>query len=271
MTISLIPAHTRRPRERREPVEPELLDRPGLTPAQTERALRGLARVNRLLLGYRPVVATSRPRLAAGPAVQRIVDLGTGSGDGAERVERAAEGSGVRLTVVGIDRKLGHLLVGRRLGRRQLRVVADAAALPLRAGACDWSLSSLFFHHFDAAANLRVLDEMHRVARRGAIVVDLRPGRLPYGLARLLIPLVGGCPVTRHDGPASVARAWPLDAVRRLTAELPVAELRRRFPFRWSLVLVCSGGLDQPPSPQERDPAGAPPPSSGPAAPHTRP
>jgi hypothetical protein len=238
MTVSHAPARTRGLPERREPAEPELLDGPGLTAAQTERALRGLARVNRLLLGYRPVVATARPRLGAGPAVQRLVDLGTGSGDGAERVVRAAERSGVRLTVVGIDRKLGHLQVGRRLAHRQLRVVADAVALPLRAGACDWSLSSLFFHHFDAAVNLRVLDEMRRVARRGAIVVDLRPGRLPFALAKILIPLVGACPVTRHDGPASVARAWPLDAVRRLTAELPVAELRRRFPFRWSLVIA---------------------------------
>ena len=252
MTVSHAPARTRRVRERREPAEPELLDGPGLTPEQTERALRGLERVNRLLLGYRPVVAAALPRLAAGPAAQRLVNLGTGSGDGAARVARAAARRGVRLTVVGIDRKLGHHAVGRRLGRRQLRVVADAAALPLRAGACDWSLSSLFFHHFDAAANLRVLDEMRRVATRGTIVVDLRPGRLPYGLARLLIPLVGACPVTRHDGPASVARAWPLDALRRLTAELPVAELRRRFPFRWSLVLVGSGGLSQPPAPHTR-------------------
>jgi SAM-dependent methyltransferase len=247
MTASRASARARALRERREPAEPELLDRPGLTPEQTERALRGLARVNRLLLGYRPLVAAARPRLAAGPAAQRLVDLGTGAGDGAARVARAAARSGVRLTVIGIDRKLGHLVVGRRLGHRQLRVVADAAALPLRAGACNWSLSSLFFHHFDAAANLVVLDEMRRVARRGAIVVDLRPGRLPYGLARLLIPLVGGCPVTRHDGPASVARAWPLDAVRRLTAELPVAELRRRFPFRWSLVIEAGGRSPHPP------------------------
>lgn len=252
---------TRRERERRDPVEPELLDGTGLSAAQIERALRGLRRVNRLLLGYRPLVAASRPRLAAGPPSQRMVDLGTGAGDGAARVARAAERGGVRLTVVGVDRKLAHLLVGRRLGHPQLRVVADAAALPLRAGSCDWSLSSLFFHHFDAATNLRVLAEMRRVARRGAIVVDLRPGRLPWWLARLLIPLVGACPVTRHDGPASVARAWPLDAVRRLTAGLSVAELRRRFPFRWSLVLPGSSGAGPVPSPGFEAPGPAPAPS----------
>lgn len=224
-------------RERREPAEPELLDRPGLSAAQVERALRGLARVNRVLLGHRPVVAAMLPRLAGGPAAQRLVDLGTGSGTEAARLARKAAARGVAVRVIGVDRKLAHLVVGRRWGVAQLPVVADAAALPFADGACDWSLSSLFFHHFDAAGNLAVLAEMRRVARRGAVVVDLRPGRLPYWLARLLIPLVGACPVTRHDGPVSVARAWPLEAVRRLTAALPVTELRRRFPFRWSLAL----------------------------------
>lgn len=223
--------------DRRQPAEPELLDRPGLSAAQIERALRGLSRVNRLLLGYRPLVRAVLPRILAGPRVQRLVDLGTGSGEGGARLARAAAKRGVALSVVGIDCKLAHLVAGRRFGHVQHRVVADAGALPLAAGSADWAASSLFFHHFDADGNRRILAEMRRVARRGAAVVDLRPGRLPYWLARLLIPLVGGCPVTRHDGPASVARAWPVEAVRRLTAGLPLAELRKRFPFRWSLVI----------------------------------
>lgn len=223
--------------ERSDPAEPELLDQPGLSAAQVERALRGLSRVNRLLLGYRPLIRAVLPRILAGPAVQRLVDLGTGSGEGGARLAQAAARHGVTLTVVGIDRKLAHLVAGRRFGHAQLRVAADAGALPLTAGSADWAVSSLFFHHFDAEGNRRILAEMRRVGRRGAAVVDLRPGRLPYWLARLLIPLLGACPVTRHDGPASVARSWPLGAVRRLSAGLRVAELRRRFPFRWSLVV----------------------------------
>ncbi len=239
---------------RREPVEPELLDRPGLSAAQIERALRGLSRVNRLLFGYRALVRAVVPRIAAGPPAQRLVDLGTGSGEGGARLARAAARRGVALTVVGIDCKLAHLAAGRRFGHAQHRVVADAAALPLAGGCADWAVSSLFFHHFDADGNRRVLAEMRWVARRGAAVVDLRPGRLPYWLARVLIPLVGGCPVTRHDGPASVARAWPLEAVRRLTAGMPVEELRKRFPFRWSLVLFSSSPGPGPPAPARSRP-----------------
>lgn len=218
-------------------LELELLDRPGLSYERVERALDGLSRVNRWLFGYPALPRTLLPRLAAGPRRQRLADLGTGSGEATARLARAAAGRGIELTVVGIDRKLAHLVVGRSAGHRQLRVVADAAALPLADGACDWTASSLFFHHFDAAGNRRVLAEMRRVARRGAAVVDLRRHRLAGWLARRLIPLLGVCPITRHDGAVSAARSWTLPALRRLTAGLPVAELRRRFPFRFSLVV----------------------------------
>ena len=239
--------------------EAEILDREGLDPALVERALAELERVNRLLLGYRPVLRTLLPRLAprrgsagdtgAGPgepAPQLLLDVGTGSGDVARSLARAAGRRARRVRVIGVDRKLAHLLAGRRrearLGRAaaggQLRVVADARALPLADGAVDWSVSSLFFHHFEAADNLRILDEMRRAARRGAVVVDLRRSRLGAAVGRLLIPLTGAGFITRHDGRVSLSRCWPLERVRELVAGLPVEELRRRFPFRFSLVVA---------------------------------
>lgn len=221
--------------------EPELLDRPGLGFAETERALGGLARVNRLLFGYSALRRTLLPRLLAGPPEQRLLDLGTGTGEPAARLAARAGRGGVRLAVVGVDRKLSHLVVGRREGFPQRRVVADAGALPFAAGAFDWAASSLFFHHFDAAGNRRVIAEMLRVARRVA-VTDLRRHPLARWLARTLIPLLGVCPITRHDGALSAARAWSLAEVERFAAGLGVEELRRRFPFRWSLVLAAGEG-----------------------------
>ncbi len=219
----------------------EILDREGLDPATVERALAELRRVNRLLLGHLPARRTLLPRLAAGPARQRLLDVGTGSGEVAAGLAARAAASGRRVRVVGVDRKLAHLLAGRRLGGDGLRVVADARRLPFRDGAVDWSLSTLFFHHFEAAANRRILAEMRRVALRGAAVVDLRRSRLAALAGALLIPLTGAGPVTRHDGRASLARAWTLAAVRRLVSDLPGVELRRRFPFRFALVLAADG------------------------------
>ncbi|HEX9670219.1 MAG TPA: methyltransferase domain-containing protein, partial [Thermoanaerobaculia bacterium] len=155
----------------------EILDEGVLSPAERERSLGELDRVNRVFAGALPLLRTLLPRVAGG-GPQRLLDLGTGSGRVAAALARAAAGRGALLRIVGLDRQLGHLLLGRRAGVPQLRVVAGATALPFRDGAFDWAFSTLFFHHFDDAGNRRVLAEMRRVARRGAAIVDLRRNRL---------------------------------------------------------------------------------------------
>jgi SAM-dependent methyltransferase len=220
--------------------EPEILDREDLDRATVEAALGELRRVNRWLLGHGPVRRALLARLLAGPAEQLLLDLGTGSGEVAAGLARRAAAAGRSVRVVGVDRKLAHLLAGDERRAPQLRVVADARRLPFRDGAVDWSLSTLFFHHFDAEGNRRVLAEMRRIARRGAAVVDLRQSALARRLAPLFIAALGVGPITRHDGRVSLTRAWPLPAVAALVADQPVTELRRRFPFRFSLVLPPS-------------------------------
>jgi SAM-dependent methyltransferase len=218
--------------------EEEILDRDDLDAATVERALAELRRVNLLLLGHLPAQRTLLPRLAAGPPRQLLLDVGTGSGEVAARLAARAAAVGRQVRVVGVDRKLSHLRVRGGWRRGHLAVVADARALPFRHGAVDWSLSTLFFHHFDAGTNRLILSEMRRVASRGAAVIDLRRSRWGPRLAALAIPLTGAGPITRHDGRVSLARAWPLEEVAALVAGLPVEELRRRFPFRFSLVLA---------------------------------
>ena len=221
--------------------EPELLDRPGLPFEERWRAFADLARVNRLLLGNLSVLRTLAPRLAAIGGRQRLLDVGTGTGETAALLASEVARRGAGVAVVGLDRGLSHLAIGRLRAPGQLRVVGDASALPFRDGAFDWALSTLFFHHFDAAGNRRILSEMRRVARRASAVVDLRRSWMTTLLARLLLPLLGLARTARHDGLVSVARASTLAEAAEVAAGLPVEELRRRFPCRISLV-VAGGG-----------------------------
>jgi ubiquinone/menaquinone biosynthesis C-methylase UbiE len=236
--------------------EEELLDRHDLAPAETARSLAELDRVNRALFGWLPIQRALLPRLESGAPPARLLDLGTGSGEVAGKLARAAERGGAAVTLVGLDRKLAHLAIGRAMARRQgsarrqLRVAGDAAALPFRDGAFAWSFSTLFFHHFDGEANRRILAEMRRVTRAGAAVVDLRRSRLLLALVRLLLPLLGTGAVTRNDGRVSVHRAWTIAEVARLVEGEPVLELRRRFPFRFSLVMPGAGAASEPAGPR---------------------
>ena len=78
---------------------------------------------------------------------------------------------------------------------------------------------------------------MRRVAREGVAVVDLRRSRLLLFLLHLALPLLGSSWVTREDGYLSARKAWTIQEVASLTDGEPVLELRRRIPFRFSLVL----------------------------------
>jgi len=215
------------------------MDAADLSPREAERALEDIARTYRVA-GHGAIRRALLPRLEGGRRL--LVDVGTGSGEVASRLVEAARRRGTTLVPVGVDRHLRHLLIGRRQGFSQLRVVADARALPFPDGAADWSVSTLFFHHFDAADNRRILDEMRRVVRRGAIVVDLRRSRPGLWLTRLVLRLLRLGEVARQDGRVSVEQAWSLAEVEALVDSNELVDLRRRWPFRFSLVLAPGGG-----------------------------
>lgn len=223
------------------PLEAELMDSADLPLPDVERALADLDRVNHKLFGYSASRRALMPRILAGPRCQTLVDLGTGSGKISCRIKQLALRHGVHIRVLGVDRKLCHLLYGHQRNRFQLRVVADAEALPLRTGTVDWSFSNLVFHHFSPGENNGILSEMRRVARRAAVVVDLRQAVCARGLIRLLLPLLRIGPVASHDGKLSTDQAWCIEDVSSLTELMPVEELKRRFPFRFSLVVRATG------------------------------
>jgi SAM-dependent methyltransferase len=214
---------------------PERLDR-GVSPAEAERALRDLERVYRLFLaGGRDLRRLVLRELAAAKSAW-CLDLGAGGGHVGADLVRDAGRRGRTVKVIGVDAKLSHLLAGRRFGSPQLPLVADAEALPLRDGALGCAFSHLFFHHFDADGNRRVLAEMCRVAAR-AVVVDLRRGVLLRALVRPGLRLLALGEVAYHDGVVSAERSYSFDDLAAVVAGFPVVELRRRFPFRWALVL----------------------------------
>lgn len=215
---------------------PELMDSDSLSLAETIRALRDLERVNRWLLGLGASRRALLHLLAPGTRPV-LLDLGTGSGQVTRALRRRAARRGVELEIIEVDRKLSHLVYGGAPNNVRCCVVADAAALPFRDCSVDWSFSNLLFHHFNAMTNLEIIREMRRTARRGVLIVDLRQSVVAHLLIHLLLPLLGVGRVAFHDGVVSTRQAWTLGTVVQLTSGMPVRELRRRFPFRFSLVI----------------------------------
>lgn len=212
----------------------ELFDDPAADAATVVASLRDIARANRYFGGAAAAVDRLDEFFRAAPrgAELTLLDVGTGEGDIPRTARRRAGSRGIRLRVIGVER---HRAAARLAGRAGALtpVVADAHALPFRAGSVDCVLCSQLLHHFRGPAVAALIAELGRVARVGCVIADL----VPSPLAALSFWLVGYPlrfhPVTRHDGFVSVLRGFTPKALRRACREAGVeADVRTHPGFR---------------------------------------
>jgi ubiquinone/menaquinone biosynthesis C-methylase UbiE len=191
--------------------EPELLDRQGHDPAVLAGNLADLRRANRLLGGVRLTThGLERLTQGLGPGAElTIVDVATGGADIPRAVLAWAERRGLRARVVATDLSLEVLRVAAEHAMPGVDLAAaDACALPLGDGSVDVAICSLVLHHLRPDDAVTMLREMRRVARRGVVVNDLDRNWLGFAGAWLAGRVCTHNPLTRHDGPLSVRRAY---------------------------------------------------------------
>jgi ubiquinone/menaquinone biosynthesis C-methylase UbiE len=204
--------------------EPELLDEHDAPPADMERSLRDLRRINKYLGGR----SIYRRLLKRHGGAQSLIDIGTGTSDLLEQLD------GFR---VGVDFKIEHLRYFRDASIH--RVVGDALRLPFRDGAADVVTSSHFFHHFSPEQNAEILGESLRIARRGVVVNDTRRHILPLLFILLLCAIRVFGRITRSDAPGSIRRGYTVDEVDSIIANVHASRkaVVRAWPFRFGILL----------------------------------
>ena len=230
--MARIPDLTRRRRE------PELMDDPGLDPALHVHALRGLAAVNRVSRAAEGLFAELRPRFDGRPV--RVLDVACGGGDVAVALEGLCRRRGIDLTADGLDRS--EVAVGRardrasKAGAHGRFFAGDALGGRLPDG-YDFLVTSLFLHHLDEQAVVRLLAAMRRAARVGLVACDLErtlPGLVAAAAGTRLLTRSR---IVHVDGVLSVRAAFRVRELRRLAEEagLRGARIRRSWPFRLAL------------------------------------
>jgi 2-polyprenyl-3-methyl-5-hydroxy-6-metoxy-1,4-benzoquinol methylase len=219
--------------------QPEIMDRPDLDPVQHARALRGLARINRISASdailWRPLTSLAR----SGQPL-RVLDVATGGGDVPIRLWQRAQRAGLALEIRGIDVSATAIAEARQNARAAHASVEFAQLDVLRdelPSDCDVVTSSLFLHHLDEADALILLRKMGQAARRLVLVNDLLRGRLGYLAAYLGTRVLSRCPIVHVDGPRSVEGAFTGAEARALAerAGLHGAALSWRWPWRFLL------------------------------------
>jgi SAM-dependent methyltransferase len=175
-----------------------------------------LERVNWWTRGYRPTLqflerVVARTRVGYEPL--HVLDVGCGHGDGLRAMHRWAARRSVPLKLTGVDLNPYAARLARECDRREhvsagtiTWLTADAFATELERPA-DVVVSSLFAHHLDDEALVRLLQWKDANARVAWVVSDLRRSeRAAMGFAWLTRVLRMNAMV-KHDGAMSFRRA----------------------------------------------------------------
>jgi SAM-dependent methyltransferase len=211
----------------------ERIDGP-LPPADLRATLDDLDRLNAWFGGYALTLRRIRRAAAALPrgACLRVVDVGGGRGDLAVHVVRWARRAGHPVRVLVVDSDDATLALARwgTAASPEIRLVqADAGALPLRDGAADVAHAALTLHHLDGEGAVACLGQM-AAAAPVVIVNDLLRTPLTLALVWLATRALRLHPVSRHDGPVSVRRAWSAEDLVMLAEKAGRRARVTRYP-----------------------------------------
>ncbi|HEX8846065.1 MAG TPA: methyltransferase domain-containing protein [Pyrinomonadaceae bacterium] len=230
-------------RFRKRSRELEHLDKGDYTPEEYEGCLVELRRINRFLgdtsaLKHSLLAEVEREGLKS----FSVLDVGAGSGELLRATNSWAQASGRSAFLVGLEinaRSAQAILEESKDFPFIEAVRGDALHLPFADDRFDYAICSLFTHHFGDEQVVRVLNELARVSRRRAYVIDLHRHPLAYYLYKTVGRLFLHNRLIREDGALSILRSFKPSELLSLASRsrLEGVLVERRFPFR----LVLSG------------------------------
>ena len=186
--------------------------------------MRDLQSVNRWTLAYRPTLRFVRQTLRSHRGVQRplrVVDVGSGAGDGLRRVALLARRMRVPVELTGIDLNPHATRAAREFSGTDPRfgairwVTGDVHTEP-GVQNCDVVISSLTTHHMRDEEILHLLRWMEARVSVGWFVNDLLRSRRAYRFFRVFARLMRWHPFIQYDGPISIRRGFQKEDWKRL-------------------------------------------------------
>jgi len=215
---------------------PELMDDPGLDPAEHRRALAGLARLNRFSGSVGALWPSVRALAQKLQRPVRLLDVATGSGDVPRALLARAARAKVALEIEACDISATAVEEAARETSAIRLFAHDAVRNPLPSG-FDIVTCSLFLHHLSEDEAVALLTNIEGAARHLILVNDLSRSRFNYAAVWVASRVLSRSPVVRFDGPASVRSAFtPTEALELAErAGLHGATARARFPCRFLL------------------------------------
>jgi len=197
----------------------EWLDDDLASPEEIRQSFDDLWRINRRLGGVSGCLRLLEGFFArTGSRRARILDVGSGDGRLAARLQEELARRRLSAEFVAFDRRPNHLTNGNHFPRGFSRVAGDAPEFPFRAESFDVVMCNLFLHHFSGEHARKMLQGLAAIASQAVLINDLERHPLPYFFIRFAWPFARSR-VTRHDGAASVRQAYTRQELGELARE----------------------------------------------------
>ncbi len=218
-------------------VIPELLDDDLGTESEIASSLVDLRHINDWFGGTRTTAALLRQVAGEQRRELSLLEVGAGAGDVPAGAARILKRSGRELRIMLLDRMWSHLP-----GNRVASVAGDALQLPFQDNAFDVVSCSLFAHHFEPEQLRIFATEALRVCRRAVLINDLIRSRLHLWMVYAGLPLFRS-PITWHDAPASVRRAYTREEMQEILRDVPAEgiTISRHYLYRMGVLIWKAG------------------------------
>jgi SAM-dependent methyltransferase len=213
--------------------EEEQMDSAELDPADYDKVLRDLSRVNRWTLAARPTLAFVE-RALGGRKSLSLLDVGFGSGDMLGAIWRLARKRGLQAQLVGVDVNPKSAPVARAMTPAEAAIEFSTGDYRSLGARFDIIVSNLVAHHMSDAELIDFIRFMEERADKGWIINDLHRHAFAHRGYPLLARILRVHPIVREDGRLSIARSFRSADWKQILAQAGVSEARivRRFPFR---------------------------------------
>ena len=173
----------------------------------------------------------------------RMLDLGTGSGDGLRAVAKWSQSNGVNLIIKGIDANPHIIKIAEQSTPSTFGITYGVENIfdpEFSYADSDIVTCNLFLHHFSKEQIIGMLNKMKEQKVKAILINDLHRHWFAYYAFALICRLTGATPTARKDGLLSIRKGFLKHELLRLAQMVPrtKVEIKWKWAFRYQCIII---------------------------------